>query len=67
MDNDKNELENINSNIDYDNLKEETGAINTEEHFKENGLVTKLKDKKGILGAVGAFLLILLKLKLFYF
>lgn len=67
MDNDKNELENIDSNIDYDNLKEETDTINTEEHFEENGLVAKLKDKKGILGVVGAFLLVLLKFKAILF
>lgn len=67
MDNDKNELENIDSNIDYDNLKEETDTINTEEHVEENALVTKLKDKKGILGVVGAFLLVLLKFKAILF
>lgn len=67
MDNDKNELENIDSNIDYDNLKEEIDTINTEEHFEENGLVAKLKDKKGILGVVGAFLLVLLKFKAILF
>lgn len=62
MDNSENEMKNINFNISEDDAEEKDIVIISSESKKED-LITKLKDKKGVWGVLGAIFLILLKFK----
>jgi Zn-dependent protease len=62
MDNHNNEITTIELNIDKDE-NEEKDTIDGNIEIKEENLITKLKDKKGIWGVMGSILAVLIKFK----
>lgn len=62
MDNHETEMKNINLNISEDD-NDEKDIISINAEGKKENFITKLKDKKGLLGILGAVLLVLVKFK----
>jgi len=70
MDNYKNEVDIFNSNVNTNNTEdsnEEKINEDIEIENKEDNFATRLKSQKGVLGILGAFLLVLLKFKAIIF